>query len=218
LSRIRAIIFDLDGLMVDSEPLARQAWQDIIQAMGRKLDESVYASVVGLRIDESSHILQESLDLPINPKELAAMKASRLAEILANGIPIMPGLLELISTIDQRALPWAVATSSNQSYARAIIDQLELSVTCQAIAGGDEVKQGKPAPDIYLLAAERLSISPDECMALEDSVPGARAAVSAGMRTIGVPSGSTSEVDLQFTYRVLPTLSLVAANLDNLLN
>jgi beta-phosphoglucomutase-like phosphatase (HAD superfamily) len=87
--------------------------------------------------------------------------------------------------------------------------QLGLTDNCQAVAAGNEVPQGKPAPDIYLLAASRLNISPDHCLALEDSVPGGRAAVSAGMTLAAVPNGHTTPNDFPFAHHIFPSLNEV---------
>jgi HAD superfamily hydrolase (TIGR01509 family) len=129
----------------------------------------------------------------------------------------MPGLNEIVSAIERRSIPWGVATSSRRSYAIDILDQLGLLDSCQAIAGGDEVPKGKPSPDLYLLAAARLKMPPKVCLALEDSVPGAKAALLANMTVVGVPSGHTSKDDLRFAHHVFSSLSEVAANLDSLL-
>jgi HAD superfamily hydrolase (TIGR01509 family) len=216
LRSLEAVIFDLDGLMVDSEPLAYQAWQMVLQSIGRDLDDATYSKMVGLRLEESSSLLKQALGLPFSSSELAAKKEVYLAKICEQGIPPMPGLDEIVSAIERRSIPWGVATSSRRSYAIDILDQLDLLDSCQAIAGGDEVPKGKPSPDLYLLAAARLNMLPKACLALEDSVPGAKAALSANMTVVGVPSGQTSKTDLHFAHQVYSSLSEVATNLDSL--
>jgi HAD superfamily hydrolase (TIGR01509 family) len=129
----------------------------------------------------------------------------------------MPGLRRLVEELKQRKLPWGVATSSPKNYAKLILKNLGLIADCQAIASGDEVQHGKPAPDVYLLAAERLAISPESCMALEDSVPGVKAAVAAGMLTVAVPNSHTEEDEFSLANYVLPSLNAVADGLDRLL-
>jgi len=95
-----------------------------------------------------------------------------MSEIMAEGIPCMLGLRRLVAELEQRNTPWAVATSSRKAYANQVLEQLDLREKCKAIAAGDDVERGKPAPDVYLLAADRLDIDPASCLALEDSVPG----------------------------------------------
>jgi HAD superfamily hydrolase (TIGR01509 family) len=214
---IQAIVFDLDGLMVDSEPLARQAWNMALRPFGRTLDEETYRQIIGLRLDYSSKVVQTVLDLPISPEELADQKEHYHSKIRLEKVPLMPGLDPLMEALEKRNIPWGIATSSYRSHAVDVLSQLPYAGSCSAIVSGEEVVHAKPAPDIYLLAAERLGQRPESCMALEDSVPGAQAAVAAGMRTIAVTGGQNSISAFPFTYRVYQWLDQVAADLDQLL-
>ncbi len=202
--------------MVDSEPLSRQAWQDVLTGYGCELDDVTYEKIVGLRLDDTAQLLRSVYDLPVNPVELAKQKETRLYQIFAYGIPTMPGLMRLVQALSVRNLPWAVATSSRLNYAQYVLLQLNLLAECQAIAAGDQVSQGKPAPDIYWLAAERLGVTASTCLALEDSVPGAQAAIAAGMTTVAVPNGHTKPADFDFVDYVFKSLFDVADALDQL--
>ena len=213
----QAIIFDMDGLMVDSEPLARRAWEQILQAHGCQMTDDVYRQMIGRRTDQSAQIILDNYPLPMTAAELAAQKAGIFHEIRAQGVPAMPGLMALQAAIKQRGIPWAVATSSPRSHAEIILVQLGLTDDCHAIAAGNEVEQGKPAPDIYLLAAARLGVEPGACLALEDSEPGCRAAKAAGMKTIAIPNGDTKTAVFSCAYACYPSLKQVAHNLDDLL-
>jgi HAD superfamily hydrolase (TIGR01509 family) len=215
----RAIIFDMDGLMVDSEPLARQAWAEVLAAHNHTLTDDVYRRMVGHRTMESAQILLAAYDLPgYTAESLTARKTAVFAALRAQGVPAMAGLQELVTAVGLRQLPWAVATSSVRQHAEVILEQLGLSAICRAIAAGDEVAHGKPAPDLYLLAAQRLGVEPACCLALEDSQPGCRAAVAAGMKTIAIPNADTQEADFSFVHAVYPSLHHVAALLDQLLS
>ncbi len=214
----QAVIFDMDGLMVDSEPLARRAWAEVLAAYGQVLTDDVYHRMIGRRTVESAQILLDAYPLPTyTAASLAAHKTAVFAGIRAQGVPMMPGLLELVTAVTQRQIPWAVATSSVREHAEIILGQLGLTAACGAIAAGDEVTHGKPAPDIYRLAAQRLGIEPARCLALEDSQPGCYAAVAAGMKTIAIPSADTRMADFSFVYAIYPSLHDVAAHLDALL-
>lgn len=212
-----AIVLDMDGLMVDTEPLSRRAWEQALATYGHTLDDSIYDSIIGYRFDESATMLIEAYDLPVNVDTLARQKAAILDEVRASGIPVMPGLYEFHAAINQRALPWAVATSSPRYHAQEILQQIGLQDSCRIIAGGDEVPRGKPAPDIYLLAAERLGIPPSRCMALEDSVPGCRSALTAGMMVVAIPNGDTEKADFSAVDHIFSSLLDVAEGLDMLL-
>jgi HAD superfamily hydrolase (TIGR01509 family) len=215
-SALTAIIFDMDGLMVDTEPLSQDIWSQIVSRYGVTLDESVYARMVGLRSSESVHIIRQAYHLPLTAQELVTMRNAMWEARWREGVPIRPGLYQLHDEISRRGVPWAVATSSPRHYAEGVLKQLALQPTNGAIAAGDEVAHSKPAPDIYLLAAERLGTHPATCLALEDSVPGGRAAQAAGMTLVAVPAGTTSRADFDFAPFVFDSLADVAGNLDTL--
>lgn len=214
---IKAIVFDMDGLMVDSEPLARLAWEAVLARYGCRLDTATYGRMIGLRIEDSSQLVREKFGLEVAPAELADQKTVEMASLLMQGVPIMPGLMELIQAVKRRQIPWAVATSSRQAYAQMVLEQLGLSDSCQAIATGDQVIHGKPAPEIYQLAAKKLGVEPNVCLALEDSVPGGQAAVAAGMYLVAVPGDHAEAADFAFAHRVYSSLKQVVAQLDHLL-
>ena len=199
-----AIIFDMDGLMVDSEPLSRRAWDQVLGSYGHTLNDDSYNRIIGYRIDETAAFLIESYGLPVSVDRLARQKASVHAKIRANGVPPMPGLFAVHSRVIQSGLAWAVATSSPRAHAEEILEQLGLRESCQAIAGGDEVPLGKPAPDIYLLAAERLGIPAAHCLAIEDSAPGCRSALAAGMMVVAVPNRDTKTADFSAVDSYIP--------------
>lgn len=214
---LTAIIFDMDGLMVDTEPLSRRAWAQVIAPFDVLLADEVYGRMIGHRTAEAAQILLEAAPIPLTAGELVGRKTAVFNQILAQGVPIMPGLMELHDEIARRGLPWAVATSSPRYHAQQILAQLGLLERCGAIAGGDEVVYGKPAPDIYLLAAERLGILPQNCLALEDSAPGCQSAAAAGMTVVAVPNGATETAVFPCADHVFPSLTGVARSLDVLL-
>jgi HAD superfamily hydrolase (TIGR01509 family) len=214
---LNALIFDLDGLMVDSEPLARRAWEQVVATHGHRLDDALYFQIIGRRLEDSSRLIRDGLGLSLDAAELAEQKEAAWQAIWSQGLPPMPGLMTLHEEIRRRQLPWAVATSSRRHYAEKVLAQLGLLAACGAIAGGDEVAQGKPAPDLYLLAATRLGIAPEACLALEDSAPGCQAAVNAGMRVAAVPGAQTSPEELSMAHHLFDSLVEVAAHLDELL-
>lgn len=203
--------------MVDSEPLARQAWDEVLATYGYRLDDETQAAIVGRRTRESAAIVRERFALTVEAEALAAAKVARWEFIWRRGLPAMPGLQTLHEALAARDVPWAVATSSPRHYATGVLEQLGLLGMCRAIAAGDEVVHGKPAPDIYLLAAERLGIAPQACLALEDSEPGARAAQAAGMTVVAIPNGVPQEA-FDFADYVMDSLAGVADQLDRLLN
>jgi len=214
LQPLQAIVFDMDGLMVDTEPLSRQVWQDILTDYGQTLRDETYAAMVGRRSDESVRLVLDNHDLPLTAAELTAIKTERWAACWQQGVPARPGLFELQAEIARRNIPWGVATSSVRYYALEILAQLGLQPTNGAVVGGDEVARSKPAPDIYLLAAERLGVRPEACLGLEDSVPGGMAVIAAGMTLAAVPHDSTRPEDFPFTPYIYASLHEVRQDLD----
>ena len=215
MNQLKAIVFDMDGLMVDSEPLSQQAWDDYLRPYGHKLNEEIVSNIIGLRGDISTPIIKELFNLPEAVPTIIANRAAIYSQIRADGVPVMPGLSELQAEIARRQIPWAVATSSPRGHALEILHQLGLQARCRAIAAGDEVAHGKPAPDIYLLASERLGIAPRHCLALEDSGPGTNAAIAAGMPTIAIPNDQTKTADFSHVHYRFSSLHDVLDNLDN---
>lgn len=212
-----AVVLDMDGLMVDSEPLSRRAWDQVLGPYGVTLDDATYRGIIGFKTDDSAAVLIKAYNLPLQASDLAREKGDVLAKIRAQGVPPMPGLFEFHDQIAQHGLPWAVATSSPRAHAMQILEQLGLISSCRALAAGDEVARGKPAPDIYLLAAERLGISAKHCLAVEDSLPGCRAAQAAGMLVVAIPNGDTGAADFSNVDFVMPSLHHAAAVFDELL-
>ncbi len=218
MTKKKAIIFDVDGLMVDSEPLSHQAWNDFLRPFGHQINDEMIQQMIGLRADVSTKFVRETFNLALSIEEIISQRYAIYEKIQAtNGVPAMPGLLALHEMIAQRQIPWGVATSSSHHHAETILARLQLVPTHNAIAGGDEVAHGKPAPDIYLLAAKRLGIAPQDCMALEDSGPGSCAAVAAGMLTIAIPNGHTKTADFSHVDYQFDSLHQVLERLDDFL-
>ena len=212
-----AILFDMDGLMVDTEPLARAAWQRVVAPYGATIEDALYGQMLGRRTVESTQLVLDALRLPLAHEELMRRKTDEFLGSLADEVPVMPGLWTLLDRIEAGGLPWAVATSTPRPVAGIILGKLGLTGRYHALACGDEVAHGKPAPDIFLLAAARLNVAPEACLALEDSVAGCMAAAAAGMRVVVVPTELTHGETFLCAHRRYPSLIEVAADLEELL-
>lgn len=211
------VIFDLDGLMADSEPLAKWAWNQTLARYGRELDDQTFRDVQGMRVADSARLFCERFMLPISPEEAMAERDDLFLEAVPTRLHACPGLYSLLDDLAARNLPLGVATSGHSRYVALALQTLGLNGRFQAVAAGDEVERGKPAPDIYLLAAERMGVSPERCLALEDAPLGVEAAVAAGMRCVAVPSQWTAALEFPGAYRVFPSLNEVREGLDDLL-
>lgn len=183
-----AIIFDMDGLMIDSESIYHQAWEETAKKLGYQLDKALYLSLVGRSNDEAEKLflVQFGEDFPLT--EFRSSWRSYWREFaLKNGIPLKPGLLELLDRLELENIPKIVATSSDRHEAEFSLTQAKIKHRFRAIVTVSDVKRGKPAPDLFLLAAKTLNIAPESCLVLEDSNAGILAAKTAGIPAIMIP-------------------------------
>jgi HAD superfamily hydrolase (TIGR01509 family) len=214
---IRAVVFDMDGLMIDSEPLQKEAWQVTLRRFGYEMDEALFARLVGLRIRDDAVLLREHFRLPVMAEALARQRNDWFLASLPGRVKAMPGLHELIGEIAARGLRCALATSGERRYVEAVKIELNLDGVFDAIVVAEDVARGKPAPDVYLLAAECLGLPPAQCLVLEDAPNGVQAAKAAGMQCVAVPNDMTRSLDLSAADAILPSLLAVRDNLDVLM-
>jgi HAD superfamily hydrolase (TIGR01509 family) len=189
---VEAVIFDLDGLILDSETPEYLAWQAVYARYGLEFPRAAWLQNVG-RNDDPFDVLGpfRRADSPVSPATAAALWRERRDALLQDYLTPLPGVVPLLDGVRRLGLRTAVASSTRLARVRALLRALGLEERFEVLAGGDEVAHGKPAPDVYLLAARRLGVRPEACVALEDSENGVRAATSAGMRCIAVPSSIT---------------------------
>ena len=214
---IQAVIFDMDGLMIDSEPLHKEAWQVTLRHFGHEMDEALFARLVGLRVSEDAVLLREHFHLPVRAEVLAQQRNDLFLASLPGRVKVMPGLRELLAEIGRRGLRRALATSGERRYVDAVMRELGPEGVFDAIAVAEDVARGKPAPDVYLLAAQRLGLSPAHCLVLEDAPIGVLAAKAAGTKCVAVPNEMTRSLDLSAADAILPSLLAVRNNLDGLM-
>lgn len=185
-----AAIFDMDGLLIDSERPIMAAWIEAARTLDIELSHSQYLEVVGLATAESELILAGLLGGPEAYRHAVAHVRRLLQLERTDGtplFPIKPGAGELLAALRARGTRCAVASSSTSAQIRACLQSIDVLHHFEAFAGGDEVARAKPDPALYRLAAERLGVAPADCIAFEDSENGARAALAAGLRVVIVP-------------------------------
>ena len=213
-----ALIFDMDGLMVDTEPLSLAAWNEALAPFGAAIDDDLYQRVVGRSGEATIQILGAALALETDLQALLEDAGAAWLRLLQRGVPMMPGIEDVHRLLRGRRTPWGVATASPRPVAELVVSQLAYAADCRGLATGSDVVHSKPAPDVYLLAAERVGVDPRRCLALEDSVTGCRAAQAAGMTVFAVPGGHTNAAAFGFVNEVLPSLEAVAEMLPGLLS
>jgi beta-phosphoglucomutase-like phosphatase (HAD superfamily) len=184
---IAAVILDLDGLMLDTEVLARAAWQQAAAELGFELTDERYLQLIGRRDDDAEGQLLRWFGSGFPLERFRASARAAWNSLAEPGIGIKPGLFELLDWIEQRQLPMAVATSSYASSVNRKLGRSGIASRIQCIVSGDQVSAAKPAPDIFIEAARRLGVEQAHCVVLEDSDAGIAAADAAGMRAVMIP-------------------------------
>jgi len=184
----KAAIFDMDGLLIDSERAISAAWIAGARELGFPLEMADFVSVIGTAAQQSTAILVDLLGSEAAMRATAAKARALLPQ--AGGAPVFPlkpGALPLLEALKAAGIPCAVASSSNVEEIRHRLGHVGVLGYFRCVSGGDEVTHGKPDPALYLLAATRLGVAPQDCIAFEDSENGARAAQAAGIRVVIVP-------------------------------
>ena len=184
---IEAVVFDLDGVVVDSE----QVWDDVREQLARERggtwSHRAQADMMGMSSPEWSRYMHEVIGLPEPPEEINAEVVRRMMERYAESLPLIDGAVEAIQRL-AADFKLGVASSSNRPLIELVLERAGVAHLFAAVVSSEEVPRGKPAPDVYLEAARRLETPPERCAAIEDSSNGIRAAHAAGMRVVAVPN------------------------------
>ncbi len=215
LRRPVAVIFDMDGLLLDTEPLALRAWTEAAHGLGVAFDGDLALAMVGRNFTDCSAMVRAHYgsEYPVEAV-LGRWHASYDVIVEREGVAVKPGVHELLDWLDNASVTRAVATSTRHQRARSKLSLTALLPRFHALVGGDEVAHGKPAPDIYLEAARRLRVSASVCVVLEDSETGVRGALAAGMTPIMVPDLKAPSAELRaLDPLVLHSLPEVQAHL-----
>ena len=184
---IEAVVFDLDGVLVDSEQVWDEARQRLAEERGGRWHDRASRDMMGMSSLEWSGYMHDVLGLPQQPEEINAEVVRRLGAIYREELPLMDGAVEAVERLAP-CWPLAVASSSNRPLIDLVLELSGLERLFQATVSSEEVAQGKPAPDVYLEAARRLDVAPGRCTAVEDSENGIRSAKAAGMRVLAIPN------------------------------
>ncbi len=193
---IEALIFDMDGTLVDSEPFAARAWSDWLGQHGHALRDDVLGQMYGLRLLEGAAVIRREYGITLPVEEIATAQDSLRIAALRGNLKPLPGADAILAAGRAGGLRLALATSSLRHHADLTLAETAMSGLFDAEVTGDEVERGKPAPDIFLLAAERLGVSPAACVVFEDSPAGVSAALAAAMRCVWVPGPAHAGVTL----------------------
>jgi HAD superfamily hydrolase (TIGR01509 family) len=205
----RHVVFDLDGVIVDSEPIHEQATDEYLASLGIPDDEALREDMMGRRVRELTDVLAKRLGRP--PQEVFAERGAIFWRLLERDGPRpMPGLEAAIARLSRAGLELAVATSGTRAYVGFVLERLGVRSAFKAVVSGDDVTLGKPDPETYLLTAGLLGADPADCVALEDTFHGVIAARSAGMHAVAVPNALTAGMDFSAADAVVADLEAAA--------
>jgi HAD superfamily hydrolase (TIGR01509 family) len=184
---IEAVVFDLDGVLVDSEQVWDSAREELARERGGRWHERAQRDMMGMSSTEWSRYMHETIGLPEPPEEINREVVRRLTELYREQLPAIPGAREAVERLAAR-WPLGLASSSNRELIDLVLELLGISNLFRATVSSEEVARGKPAPDVYLEAARRLEVEPRRAAAVEDSHNGILSAKAAGMRVVAIPN------------------------------
>jgi HAD superfamily hydrolase (TIGR01509 family) len=205
----KQVVFDLDGVMVDSEPVHERANAEYLRRFGVGPDQELLDDMMGRRVRELTDALAARLGL--DPERAFADREAIFWRLLDQGLEPMPGLHAAVERLAGAGLPMAVASSGTRAYVEHVLERLRLRAAFAAVVSGEDVRHGKPDPEIYLLAAERLRADPGDCVAIEDTTHGIAAARGAGMRAVAVTHPMNATLDLSAADAVVADLDAAAS-------
>jgi HAD superfamily hydrolase (TIGR01509 family) len=184
---IEALVFDLDGVLLDSEQVWDEVREQLVQERGGRWHEQAQTEMMGMSSVEWSRYMHDELGVPDPPEEISAEVVRRLEEVYRKRLPLIDGAPEAVERLAAR-WPLGLASSSNRELIDLVLELSGLARFFRVTVSSEEVPRGKPAPDVYLEAARGLGVAPERCAAVEDSRNGIRAAKTAGMRVIAIPN------------------------------
>ncbi|MCF6325659.1 MAG: HAD family phosphatase [Devosiaceae bacterium] len=184
---LQAVIFDMDGVLVDTEVVYKTTAFEVAKEQGFHLSDELHNSTIGLPTEVGGLIIREAMGPEFAFDEFMQVLDARVAARLMAQVPVKRGVIEILNTLEELQIPVAVVTSSSSEAANHHLSRSDLIASFEIIITRDDVDNGKPHPEPYLLAAERLEVEPKFCLAIEDSYNGVRSAHGAGMLTIMVP-------------------------------
>ena len=206
---IKGAVFDMDGLMFDTERLVYEIWQDMMDEIGLPFDIEVFKNTIGRRKKEVElfYLAEYGEDFPY--WEFAGKcRAKYLRRVEREGIPVKTGLFEILDWLKEKGVKIALATSTSRHTAELNLRITKTDGYFDALVCGEEVTNGKPHPEVFLTAAKKLGLEPQDCAAFEDSINGIKSAYAAGMITVMVPDY------LQPTEEIIPMISCLCSDLN----
>jgi HAD superfamily hydrolase (TIGR01509 family) len=211
---IRAVVFDLDGILVDSEQVWDAARRDVVAEHGGTWRDEATRDMLGMSAPEWSRYVVERLNVDLTPEEVNRAVVDALLREYDERLPLLPGAREAVERMAER-WPLGLASSSNRPVIDLVLDRMGVTGKFAATVSSEEVGRGKPAPDVYLEAARRLAVDPAACAAIEDSENGIKSAHAAGMRVVAIPNPHFPPADDALALAAVELPDLNALTVDS---
>ena len=204
---IEAVIFDMDGVLADSEPLYHLSLNQVLQAHGHSLTDEDNRIILGTTVEFTWQTLKDRFRLDGDLQDWIGVYDEVLLKNLRENIEPSPGLYSLLDTLDDRGLPFGLASSSQGNWVDVILTILKVKGRFKVVMSGDMVTDGKPHPEIYLTAASKLGVDPSRCLVFEDSPHGIQAGKAAGMTVVAVLTEMTRGLDISHADHHIESLA-----------
>lgn len=217
IETIRAVVLDLDGVMVDSETIALEMWHEFLALYGKALSEAEYRQMVGMEPRETATFVRQRTGIPVGVEEILEDHRTRVMEAVGKDAKPVNGLEHFIKETRQRGLPVGVASNSGTTYVDQVLRAIGLRKAFDCVITADQVARAKPAPDIYLAAASSLKTPSERCLAIEDSPIGMKSALSAGMRCVVIPNLHLDGADFSGAYAIFDSFTALLLDFDLIL-
>ena len=214
---IRAVVLDLDGVMVDSETIALKMWYEFLANYGKALSDAEYRQMVGMEPGETAIFVRRRTGIPVGVEEILEDHRARVMEAVGREAKPVEGLENFIRETKLRGMPIGVASNSGSIYVDHILRAISLREAFDCVITSDEVARAKPAPDIYLAAAASLKTPPERCLAIEDTTIGMKSALSAGMRCVVIPNHHLDGENFSGAYAIFDSFPALLREFDFLL-
>lgn len=212
---VKALVFDMDGVIIDSEPIHTELTLDILKELGVIPSQSEIYEFTGVRNEEMWATLIERHSISATVEELLArQKASIISRFINDKLEPIDGILDLLRAAKRKGLKIALATSSQLYFAKYVLKAVKVMVFFDELVTADDISKSKPDPEIYLKAAQMLGVLPEECVAIEDAAMGIQAAKRAGMKCIGFKNPNSGNQDTSLADYVVSSIREI--NLDNI--
>ncbi len=211
---MKAVIFDMDGVLIDSEPIHRAVEREVFSSLGVHITEAEHLRYLGVSWDDMIADVRDRTGCAVTAEAFQeAVGAVRARVLPADGEPFVAGALELVREVSDTGVPVGIASSSSRIHIERTIRRGQLENAITAFTGGDEVERSKPDPEVFLRTAGRLGVKPDACIVVEDSPNGIRAAVAAGMTCLGFVNPGSGSPDISSANVVCESMDEVRRSL-----